>query len=141
MSEIPQIGSVMTPLPHSIGADAGVAEAQALMETHDIRHLPVTNGDQLVGIVTDRDIKLALDPLVHTPPMQQVRQIMIADPYVVAPDAPLDVVLLTMAERRIGCVLVADGGRLDGIFTTTDASRLLGERLRAQRSSADDARG
>ncbi len=63
---------------------------------------------------------------------------MTAEPYVVAPSEPLDTVLLTLAARRIGCVVVADAGRPAGIFTMTDASRMLGEHLRAGRSTRSD---
>jgi acetoin utilization protein AcuB len=128
----------MTPFPYSIDADATLAEGQAMMERHGVRHLPVTEGKRLVGIVTDRDIRQSLDPVFDMPPLQKIRTIMVDDPYVVAPDEPLDSVLLTLAERRIGCVLVAAGGQLEGIFTTTDASRMLGEHYRATRSTRDD---
>jgi len=51
------------------------------------------------------------------------------DLFVVSPDTPLDTVLLTLAKRRLGCVVVANDEKPKGIFTTTDASRLLGEYL------------
>jgi acetoin utilization protein AcuB len=105
------------------------------MEKNDIRHLPVTNAGKLDGIVSDRDIKLALDPLVNFPPQRKVRDIMTSDIYVVPPSEPLDVVLQALADRRIGCALVADDGALLGIFTTTDAARMLGELL--QRSAGE----
>jgi acetoin utilization protein AcuB len=130
----------MTALPRAIDADSTVSEARSMMEQHGIRHLPVTNGEKVVGIVTDRDIKMTLDPLLHMPTLQMVRGMMTPDPYVVGPDEPLDTVLLTMAERRIGCALVVEGGKLTGIFTTTDASRMLGEHFRKmrRRGSEDD---
>jgi CBS domain-containing protein len=130
MSDIPEIGSVMTRQPDSIGEGDSVHAAQTLMEQRGIRHLPVVQDEQVVGIVTDRDVKRVLDPLVDFPAQQPVREIMVPSPYVVTPDEPLDAVLLTMAERRIGCVVVVNGGRLKGIFTTTDAARLLGQQLR-----------
>jgi len=132
MTEIPRIGSVMTTFPYSIDAGASVAAAQEMMERHGIRHLPVTDAGDLVGIVTDRDIQHFLDPLVNYPVQREVRDIMVAHPYVVRPDEPLDEVLVTLAQRRIGCALVAEGGQLSGIFTTTDAARLFAERLRGR---------
>jgi CBS domain-containing protein len=62
---------------------------------------------------------------------------MVTDPYVVGPDEPLDSVLLTLAERRIGCALVAENGKLTGIFTTTDAALMLGRQLRSRHSSGE----
>jgi len=129
------IGEVMTAQPHTIDAGASLVEAQQLMDRHGIRHLPVTQGAGVVGILSDRDLKLSLDPIVDFPPVGRVRDIMIGDPYVVHPSTPLDEVLLTLAKRRIGCALVADGQGLSGIFTTTDAARMLGEHYRDRRTS------
>ena len=133
MARVPEIRSVMTALPRSIDADATVSEAQTMMEQHEVRHLPVTNGNKVVGVLSDRDVKGLLDPMFRVPAPTTVRKAMSADPYVVGPDEPLDRVLLTLAERRIGCALVAEDGRLTGIFTTTDASRMLGEHFGAMR--------
>jgi acetoin utilization protein AcuB len=137
VSEIPKIRAMMTATPRSIDADSLIQEAQQLMERRGIRHLPVTNGDCLVGVVTDRDVKHSLDPVFDVPPMAKVRSVMTTDPYVVGPDEPLDSVLLTMAQRRIGCTLVADGDKLVGIFTTTDALRSAGHFFREMREGAD----
>ena len=70
--------------------------------------------------------------------LKRIRDIMIPDPYVVRPADPIDEVLMTLAEQRIGCAIVANDGRLKGIFTTTDASRILAQHLRAGRRSEDD---
>ena len=121
MSRIPKMMSVMTPIPQTIDADSNLFEAQALMERHGIRHLPVTNGQSLVGVISDRDIRHFIDPAVNAPLPRPVRDVMTKDPYVVEPHRPLDEVLLTMAERKIGCVVVAENGEPAGIFTTTDA--------------------
>ena len=136
--KIPDIRYVMTTLPRSIGADATVPEALSLMERCGVRHLPVTNGGSLVGVVSDRDIKRTTDPLTNMPTLQAVRKVMTPDPYVVGPDEPLDRVLRTLADRRIGCALVAEAGSLVGIFTTTDAARILEEHLRADEPNGHD---
>jgi acetoin utilization protein AcuB len=139
--KIPDIQSVMTAFPRSIDADATVSDAQSMMAQHGVRHLPVTNGNTVVGIVTDRDVRLALDPLLHMPTLQMVRGMMTPEPYVVGPDEPLDRVLITMAERRIGCAVVAEDGKLTGIFTTTDAARMLGEHFRSMRPEGGEKSG
>jgi acetoin utilization protein AcuB len=125
----------MTAIPHTIDADSNLIEAQSIMSRHGIRHLPVLLRSRLVGIISDRDIRHYVDPAVNLPRMCRVGDVMTPEPYVVAPNEPLDQVLLTMAERRIGCVVVASNGTLEGIFTMTDASRLLGQRLRDDRSN------
>ncbi len=137
MSKIPQIRTVMTPFPYAIEASASLAEAQAMMNEHDVRHLPVTEGSELSGVITDRDLKVYLDPTLQVPPMMRVREVMVREAYIVDLHAPLDEVLLTMARGRIGCTVVVKGDKLVGIFTTTDATRLLGEHYARQRPSDD----
>lgn len=128
----PTIETVMTPLPVSVGVDARITEARELMADHDIRHLPVTDDGEIVGVVTQRDIGLVLDPAHDLPFDSQLRvgTICMPDAYVVTPDTPLDDVVEEMARRRIGSALVARDGRLLGIFTATDACRLYAEALR-----------
>jgi acetoin utilization protein AcuB len=121
----------MTALPRSIGIDARVLEARELMTEHDIRHLPVTEDGRLVGVVTQRDIALVLDPELDLPFHEElrVRTVCLLDAYVVEPETPLDAVVAEMARRRIGSALVARSERLLGIFTATDACRLFAEAL------------
>ena len=53
-----RVGDVMTPRPHYVGPECTVEEAAALMARLDVGVLPVMRGDDLVGMVTDRDIAL-----------------------------------------------------------------------------------
>ena len=62
MKRHPQVIAYMTPFPHSIDVDAPLAEAREMMRRGQFRHLPVTSARNIVGIVTDRDIKLVLGP-------------------------------------------------------------------------------
>ena len=75
----------MTPFPYSIEADAPLAEAHVFMRERRIRHLPVTDRGQLAGVLTDRDIKLALGPDLGLPPERElaVRDVFQPDTYVV----------------------------------------------------------
>jgi len=119
----------MTSLPLSVALDARVLEARELMAEHDIRHLPVTEDGRLVGVVSQRDIALVLDPALDVPFHEELRVATVCslDAYVVEPETPLDAVVAEMARRRIGSALVARRGRLLGILTATDACRLLAE--------------
>jgi len=115
----------MTPSPLTIGRDQTLATAHDLMHAHDIRHLPVLDGGVLVGIVTDRDLHL-VESLAGTDPKSTlVEEAMTPDPYIVAADTPLRDVAKHMLEHKYGCAVVVDRGRVAGIFTTTDALRLL----------------
>jgi acetoin utilization protein AcuB len=130
----PQILAYMTPFPYSIDVDAPLAEAHAFLRERHIRHLPVTERGELVGVLTDRDIKLALGPDLGSPPERElaVRDVFQSESYVVDAGALLVTVAATMAERHLGSALVTRGGKLVGIFTTTDACRALARILREQ---------
>jgi acetoin utilization protein AcuB len=133
-NRLPQILAYMTPFPYSIDVDAPLAEAHAFLRERHIRHLPVTERGELVGVLTDRDIKLALGPDLGSPPERElsVRDIFQPEPYVVDAGAPLLTVAATMAERHLGSALITRGDKLVGIFTTTDACRALARVLRGQ---------
>jgi acetoin utilization protein AcuB len=129
-----QILGFMTPFPFSIDIEAPLAEAHAFFRERQIRHLPVTENDELAGILTDRDIKLALGPDLGFAPENEltVRDIYQPDSYVVEASARLEDVAATMAEHRLGSALVTRDGKLVGIFTTTDACHALARILREQ---------
>ena len=59
--------AVMTPFPYSVELDDPIAKARGLMDEHRIRHLPVKDGCELVGLLTDRDLKLVLGPYLDIP--------------------------------------------------------------------------
>ena len=128
----PQILAYMTPFPYSIDVDAPLAEAHAFLRERHIRHLPVTERGRLAGVLTDRDIKLALGPDLGSPPERElaVRDVFQPDSFVVDAGVTLEEVAMTMAERHLGSALVTRGGKLVGIFTTTDACRALARVLR-----------
>jgi acetoin utilization protein AcuB len=123
----PQILAFMTPFPYSIDIGAPLAEAHAFLRERQIRHLPVTRMGVLAGVLTDRDIKLALGPDLGSPPERELRVGDVYQPecYVVDAATHLEEVASVMAERHVGSALVTRDGKLVGIFTTTDACRAL----------------
>ena len=133
MDHIPSIGSVMTPFPYVVQVNESVLAARALMVQHEVRHLPVKDGNTLLGVLTDRDLKRALDPSLGLPPDEElfVRDVFVPDAYVVDMGEPLDGVLDHLSSQHIGSVLVTKNGRLVGIFTLTDAARLFCRHLRS----------
>lgn len=122
----------MTPFPYSVGSDETVELARAMMEQHDIHHLPVLRDGALAGIVSARDISLCFDVLgaANTAMPMSVWSICTRDPYVVELDAPLEQVAEELANRHIGSALVTKHGKLAGILTVTDVCRALGTLLR-----------
>lgn len=127
----------MTPFPYSIDVDDALSRAALLMREHDIRHLPVTEGRTVVGVVSDRDLRVLMD-VGGDAGDRTVRDVCVSPAYVVGLDEPLDEVLLAMAERHIGSAIVVKNGRLAGVFTAVDACRCFGEYLRENFPRGDD---
>jgi len=134
MKRIPSIKSVMTPFPHSIGKDAGLDEARAMMAKHNIRHLPVRDGEHLTSVIEQRAIDLSKGA-------KRVGDVALRDAYVVELTEPLDVVLLHMAKEHLDCAVVVKDDRLAGIFTFSDVCRSYGELLKEifPRGGGDEA--
>lgn len=127
----PKVKSVMTPFPYSVSLDAPIGAARKLMLEKHVHHLPVTDGSQLVGIITDRDIKLLLGPELGSPDPKSltVEDAYVADSFIVDLETPLVDVLAGMIEKHLGAALVTTHGRLAGIFTSVDACRVLHDHL------------
>ncbi|NOR52014.1 MAG: CBS domain-containing protein [Gammaproteobacteria bacterium] len=134
MSAIPLIKSIMTPSPHAIEKDGSVEQAQKIMLDCTIRHLPVVENSKPIGILSDRDIALALlvNNGMETASSLKVEDICTLDAFNVDVNDTLDDIAFIMAEKHIGSVLVTDSEKLVGIFTATDACEYLGHCLRSK---------
>jgi acetoin utilization protein AcuB len=129
MKAIPTIQKYMTVLPHTIGFDQTLEKAQNMMREYQIRHLPILKGGKLVGILSDRDIKLILSFADVDPKKITVDEAYTPDPYITQVSTSLDEVASHMAEHKYGCALVTDNNKLVGIFTEVDAMKALSELL------------
>jgi len=115
------IDKYMTTVLILVEPGQSIAEAARLMRLHDIRHLPVVKKGKIVGILSRDDVHL-IETLEDIDPKRvTVDEAMTEDPYIVEPDEPIHTVAKEMAARKIGSAVVAHGGKLLGIFTTTDA--------------------
>ncbi len=117
--------AAMTTHPHSIRLDETVQTARRKMEQLGVRHLPVLSAGELRGVVSDRDLKLVRGSGVDV----AIEDVCVDDPVAVDVDTSLFVVASLMADTRVGSVLVTEDGKLVGIFTTTDACRVLSSLL------------
>lgn len=119
------VGALMTPQPFTIGRQQSIMTAHRLMRDHRVRHLPVLERGELVGIVSQRDLYFMETLRGVDIEEDLVEDAMTTDTYAVAPDAPISTVTKHMARHRYGCVVVLERGKVAGIFTATDALRLV----------------
>ncbi len=116
----------------TLQADEPLMRAVELTSAEHIRHLPILEGQKLVGILSTEDIKhVTPSPLVkgseaeyrkvfHETP---VSRIMRRCPITASPEAGLADVVRLMVENKIGAVPVVEGGRLVGIVSELDVLR------------------
>lgn len=97
-------------------------DAYQIMRDKAIRHLPVLEGGRLLGVVTDRDLRLATSALAPSPfpPESVVSAVMSKNPLTADPSDPVEDAARTMRERKIGCLPVVDGENVIGIVTGLD---------------------
>jgi acetoin utilization protein AcuB len=140
MSKTTSVEKFMTPLPHTINSSMTLQTAREMMRRFGVRHLPVQEAGHLVGVVTDRDLKLASS--FDSREALHVDDVMTPEPYAVPPGMSLGDVVEEMAEHKYGCAVIQnDKGGVVGIFTATDGLRALGDRLKARRASPARKRG
>lgn len=122
----------MTVFPYFVTSGTRVHRARELMAQHGIRHLPVMEGNELVGVITEHDMAQAEGAKSPFPDKDRLRvsDVFVRETYVIEQNEPLDKVLLVLAQKHLDCALVVDAGRLIGIFTATDACRAFAEHLR-----------
>lgn len=124
-----------TPNPVTVGEVADLDELNRLMKQHKVRHLPVLRGENVVGIVSDRDCRVASGLSQREKMLVQARDIMATDPVTVSAGESLGDVAFEMSEKKIGSVIVNDeNDKFLGIFTVTDALNALIEMTRASKS-------
>jgi CBS domain-containing protein len=143
MTDALLIGQVMTAFPLSVDAGASIDEAQMLMSENGVRHLPVLRDGELISIISERDISLAVlvNRGLQLGQTMTVDEVCAIELYSVDVGMPLRKVLKRMAHDRIGSVVVTRRGRLAGIFTAVDACRCLAEYLDAAAGIAPERRG
>jgi CBS domain-containing protein len=140
---------LMTAPAVTVQPDTPVKEAAGLLVSHGYTALPVVDGDDLVGIVTEADLvrgRILPDPrsLISDdppprvePPALLIGQVMTADPVVVPGTEDVTAVTRTMLDRHLRALPVVDDGRLVGIITRRDVLRTI---ARDDRVIAQDVR-
>jgi CBS domain-containing protein len=114
------VRDAMTENPRSIGASASVVEAARLMREEHIGSLPITDDEELVGMITDRDIATRVVAEAADPKMTSVGDVYSGDLISVAPDHDLEEALQLMARHQVRRLPVVEKGRLVGIVAQAD---------------------
>jgi len=135
MSNAPrQVRDLMTPNVATLERNESLRTADDVMKLGRIRHLPVVDADgTLAGIVSQRDLfhsglvralgygsharEQALDTLV-------IKEAMKTEVVTIGPDAPLSDAAKIMLDRKIGCLVVLEAGKIVGILTEADFVKL-----------------
>ncbi len=117
------VQDVMTPSPSAIESGENVVEAARMMMAENIGSLPVIHSDELVGMVTDRDLVLQVMAKDLDPNVVPVSQVCSEDPVVAEPDEPLEEALRRMAAEQVRRLPVVQGTRLVGILAQADVAR------------------
>ena len=132
-----RVVDVMTRDPLTVTPTETIGQADELMNTNRIRQLPVAQEKELVGIVTDRDIRSFLSgSLLESPEARdralntEVREIMTTEPITVSPDDDLREAVELMIDEKIGGIPVVDEAEgLVGIVTYVDVLECFWNRL------------
>lgn len=118
------VGDVMTRMPKSVSPETSAFELVQLFQQNRYRHLLVTNGNRLVGVVSDRDVlRLMGQEDFHDRAQWNqflAQDLMCQDPATATADMPLLEAVQTIAERGISCLPVLHADDLVGIVTATD---------------------
>ena len=144
------VASRMTGNPFTVTPGTSVPDAAAIMKKHNVRHLPVVEGDRVVGVIANSDVakaspspatSLSANELTYLFGRLKVEQIMTRDPITIAPGALLENAAVAMRDNKIEMLPVVENGKLVGVITESailDAFiELLGFRDRGTRLTVD----
>jgi acetoin utilization protein AcuB len=129
MGDTPLVRHFMTAPVTSLPSTASLLEAGLLLRAGRIRHIPIIDDGQLVGILSDRDIQRCAPSMLSRVSAEeynaifentQVARVMTRDPQHASPDTPLHSVAATLRTHKVGCLPVVENGQVVGIITKDD---------------------
>jgi len=145
MENASRVRDIMSSALTTVPRGSTLLDASVAMRRSAIRHLPIVEGERLVGIVTERDIQRCSPSLLtditpeeynaifeNTP----IERVMSKDPISVTPDASLRDAVLLMLEHKVGCLPVVEADRLVGLLTRGDLLNVLLNLLPASQTAA-----
>lgn len=128
-----KVAEVMTPDPRTVAPSDTLIDAEAILREVGARHLPVLNGEQLVAILSDRDVQRARGRRADgDSPVDAIATSPVAT---VGAEAKLQQAAELMVTRKVSGLPVLGNGRVVGIVTSTDVLDFCTEFLRESESS------
>ena len=119
-----QIRELMTPNPARLSTGSTIVDAARLMREKDTGIAPITDGDRLVGVITDRDIAIRVVAEGKDPQSTKVDEVAAENLVTIDPQQDLDEALRLMAEHQVRRLpVVEEDGRLVGILAQADVAR------------------
>ena len=131
------VAEVMTADPITLNPNDTIGQAEEILFSNNIRQLPVVVGLELVGIISDRDLRSFLSGRLFSPPEERdaalntrIDAVMSTAPMTVGPDDDLRDAIEIMIDEKIGGIPVVEEEKgLVGIITYVDVLRCFFEQL------------
>jgi acetoin utilization protein AcuB len=129
----------------TVTPETTIVKARDLLREHNIKQVPVVNKQgQLVGILTDRDIRsawaspattLSIYELTYVLQKLNVESVMVKNVITTTPDATIERAAKIMHDHKIGSLPVVEGDKVVGIITSTDLMEVLLDALGIEEES------
>jgi len=135
----PPISEIMSTNIIAVNRDDDLETAELLFKKHKIRHIPVVNGDVIIGMLSYSDLlrisfadavfedESEVDALVYN--MFTIDQVMVKHVVTVPAVATIKEVAEILSKNEFHALPVVDEGNLVGIVTTTDLINYLLKQL------------
>lgn len=131
---------VMSQNPITVTASETIGQADEIMSEHRFRQLPVVDGNKLLGIITDRDIRSFLSGSLYSTTearekalQTKIADVMTTEPLTLAPDDELPAAVELLIDEKIGGIPIVDEVEgLVGIVTYVDVLRCFMHRLQEE---------
>jgi predicted transcriptional regulator len=114
------VREVMTPGVVAVRPDASLVEAAQLMRTQDIGDVVVADGQQVVGVLTDRDITVRAVADGDDPAVVSAESVCTPDPVLLAPDDPVGAAVALMRTHAVRRLPVVEDGLPVGMVSLGD---------------------
>ena len=124
------VGSIMTTNVITVDMDTQLTAICSIFDQNNIHHLPVIDNDEVLGVISDRDVLKAISPFLDTLAEQKrdlatlkkrAHQVMSRKPFSISKEASLEEASSMLIHNNISCLLIISvDGQIEGILTWKD---------------------